>query len=104
MLCTPQHSERMKTTAHYLDELKAKLGVRSDGAAGLIVGWTRPATSNYRHLTHAFDNYTCLRVAEALNLPLIQVIADMELQRNHSPERVEPWRKYATKLNNPESL
>jgi hypothetical protein len=86
----------MKTTAQYLDELREKTGTKSDGAAGLALGWTRPATSNYRHLRTAFDNHTCLRVAIKLNLPIIQVIADMELQRTTDAARRKDWLPFAT--------
>ena len=86
----------MKTPAHYLAEIRVKTNTKSDGAAGLALGWTRAATSNYRHNKKAFDNFTCLRVAKALNLPIIQVIADMELHREHDPERRAEWMKYAT--------
>lgn len=91
----------MKTTADYLDDLRAKTGTRSDGAAGFTLGWKRPATSHYRNLRHAFDNYTCLKVAQALNVPVIQVIADMELQRETTPEKREPWLTYATNQDPP---
>lgn len=87
----------MKTTANYLDELRVKTNTKSDGAAGLALGWTRAATSFYRNHKSAFDNHTCLRVARALNLPLIQVIADMELQRERDPARRADWIPFATK-------
>ena len=86
----------MKTTAQYLAEIKAKTGSPSDGAAGLALGWSRPATTAYKHNRSAFDNHTCLRVARTLNIPLIQVIADMELQRERDPERRADWLEFAT--------
>lgn len=86
----------MKTPSQYLAEIRQKTGTKSDGAAGLALGWTRSATSNYKHNRKAFDNHTCLRVATTLNVPLIQVIADMELQRERDPERRTDWLKFAT--------
>lgn len=86
----------MKNTAHYLAEIRIKTGAKSDGAAGLALGWTRASTSHYKHNTSAFDNYTCLRVAQLLNIPFIQVLADMELQRERDPVKRAAWLPFAT--------
>lgn len=86
----------MKTPHQYLAEIRAKTKAKSDGAAGLALGWTRQSTSNYKHNKSTFDNHTCLRVAKALDLPLSQVIADMELQRERDPARRADWLPYAT--------
>lgn len=90
----------MKTTSEYLAEIKAATGKASDGAAGIALGWTRPATTAYKYNRSAFDNHTCLRVARALNIPIIQVIADMELQRERDPARRADWLPFATKTTN----
>lgn len=87
----------MKTTADYLDELRAKTGAKSDGAAGLTIGWARPSISHYRNQKTTFDNLACLQLAKALKLPIIQIIADMELIRNTDPKRRTPWLPYASK-------
>lgn len=91
-----QRETAMKTTADYLTELKRKTGSRSDGATGLLLGWTRPATTNYKHNRRAFDNFTCLIVAQTLQIPIIQVIADMEIQRTQDPTRRRHWLPFAT--------
>jgi len=93
---TQQRETAMKTTADYLAELKRKTGSRSDGATGLLLGWTRPATTNYKHNRRAFDNFTCLIVAQTLQIPIIQVIADMEIQRTDDPTRRRHWLPFAT--------
>lgn len=88
----------MKTTASYLDEIVVKLGAKSDGAAGLMLGWTRAATSLYRHEKRAFDNHTCLIVARTLGIPLEQVIADMELQREKDEKKKADWLSFELRL------
>lgn len=88
----------MKTTAQYLDELVAKTGAKSDGACGLLLGWTRSATSNYRRCQTAFDNHTCLIVARTLAIPLEQVIADMELQREKDEKKKADWLGFESRL------
>lgn len=88
----------MKTTANYLDELVQKTGAKSDGACGLMLGWTRAATSNYRHCKNAFDNHTCLIVARTLGIPLEQVIADMELQREKDEKKKADWLSFELRL------
>jgi hypothetical protein len=86
----------MKTPAVYLAELKALTGAASDRATGLRFGWSRAATTNYKTNSKAFSNFHCLLIAQALNIPVIQVIADMELLREKVPERRALWLKYAT--------
>lgn len=86
----------MKTTADYLKEIREKTGAKSDGAAGLALGWSRPATTAYKYNRRAFDNHTCLRVAKELGIPLIQVIADMEVIREHDPKKRADWLPLAT--------
>lgn len=88
----------MKTTAQYLDELVEKTGAKSDGACGLMLGWTRSATSNYRRCQTAFDNHTCLIVARTLEIPLEQVIADMELQREKDEKKKADWLGFELRL------
>jgi len=91
----------MKTPAVYLAELKAITGAASDGATGLRFGWSRAATTNYKNNTQAFSNWHCLLIAQALNLPVIQVIADMELLREKLPERRARWIPYASSAPEP---
>ena len=91
----------MKTPADYLAELKALTGAASDGGTGLRFGWSRPATTNYKTNRTAFSNYNCLLIAQALNIPVIQVIADMELLREKLPERRARWIPYASSQPEP---
>ena len=86
----------MKTTSDYLREIKELTGLPSDGATGLAMGWTRPATTAYKYSRREYATHTCLSVAKVLNLPLIQVIADMEIQRERDPKRRADWLPFAT--------
>lgn len=65
----------MKTTIEYLDAFKASLGIESDYAAAKALGITRAAVSKYRNGYGGFDDQTAVRIADALNVDPMEVIA-----------------------------
>lgn len=88
----------MKTTAQYLDAIREKYELPSDYAVAMKLGISRHAPSNYRHCKNAFDNHTCLLVARALETPLEQVIADMEIQREKDEKKKADWLGFELRL------
>lgn len=88
----------MKTTAEYLDAAKAKLLVSSDNQLANALEISRQAVSQYRSNVRAFDNFTCMKIAEVTGIPLDQIIFDMELQREPSEKRREAWENYMKRL------
>lgn len=88
----------MKTTAEYMDEAKAKLGVSSDYALAAQLDITRQAISKYRHNERAFDNFTCMKIAEITGIHLESIITDMEMMREKDVKRREAWENYMKRL------
>lgn len=88
----------MKTTADYLDEIKEKCGLPSDYAVAIKLGLTRFAISHHRHCKNAFDNHTCLIVANTLEIPLQDVIKDMEIQREKDEKKKADWLSFESRL------
>lgn len=88
----------MKTTAEYLDAAKSKLEVSSDNQLAHRLDISRQAVSNYRHNERAFDNFTCMKIAEVTGVPLQTIIADMEMIREKDEKRRNAWENYMKSL------
>ena len=88
----------MKTTAEYLDDAKTKLNVSSDYALAKALDISRQAISNYRHNQRVFDNFTCMKIAQATEISMATIIADMEMQRETDEKRREAWENYMKRL------
>lgn len=70
----------MKTCV-YLDAVKRRLKIESDYALAAQLKTTRQAVSNYRAGRHCLDDLVAVRVAELLDLPPLQVLADIQCER-----------------------
>ncbi len=88
----------MKTTADYLDALRARFNVPSDYGLQTATGWHRQQISRYRTQKGTFDDETAQRVAAWLQLPLEQLLMDMNAQRAKSPDVKKAWQRAATAL------
>ncbi|MGD1324404.1 hypothetical protein ACNHE5_05625 [Pandoraea pnomenusa] len=89
----------MKTTADYLDAVKARLDLPSDYAAAKVLGVTRSAVSLYRHGKSTFDDAVILRVAEILSIDPLEVIASANVERAKSAEMREVWTGLLEKIS-----
>lgn len=88
----------MKTTADYLDALRVKFNVPSDYALFKPTGWSRQHVSRYRTLNGSFDDATAAKVAAWLDIPLAQVLIDMNGQRAKDKEVKSAWESLAKSL------
>lgn len=88
----------MKTTADFLDSLRAKLDLPSDGQLAERLGMHRQYMSKYRTLSHTFDDAMSLRVAEILEIDGSYVMACMHHQRAKAPEVKAAWKHTAEVL------
>lgn len=88
----------MKTTADYLDELRAHYDAPSDNALALKMGIHRQYMSQYRLKKTAFDDDTCLRVADILCTDPAYVVACMHAQRAKEPKIKQVWERIAEKM------
>lgn len=83
----------MKTTLDYIKEAKAALGIQSDYALAKWLGITRHAVSGYQTGNRIIDDYTAAKIAEALGIDPLEVIAVANMEREKDEKRQAYWRK-----------
>lgn len=88
----------MKTTADFLDDLKAKHGITSDYALAKLLGMRRQQVSRYRTGTSTFDDETAIKIAELLEVNQGYVMASMRAQLAKEAHVRNAWEKAAKAL------
>ena len=88
----------MKTTADYLDAMRVKLDLPSDGRLAAYLGIHRQYISRYRNNVISFDDEMSIKVAEILGLESTYVMACMHYQRAKQPEVKKAWAHAAEML------
>lgn len=88
----------MQNTADFLDALRAKLKLPSDGRLADYLGMHRQHVSHYRQLNGTFSDEMSLRIAEILELDGAYVMACMHHQRAKLPEVKAAWNHAAKML------
>lgn len=83
----------MRTTSDYLREAKKALGVSSDYALARELGLTRAAVSHYSCGRRVMDDDTALKVAEAIGVHPIEVLAAAHAERARTAEQRGLWEK-----------
>lgn len=76
----------MQNTAQFLDALRAKLDLPSDGRLADHLGMHRQHISRYRTLGHTFDDETSMTIADILEIDPAYIIACMHHQRAKEPK------------------
>ena len=79
------------TTHEYMAALKAAFGITSDYALAKKMGVTQPVTSKWRQGKNGIDDSFAPLIAETLNRPVQQVLADLHAEREKSPELRKVW-------------
>ena len=82
----------------YLDQVKARHGIKSDYALAQILAVTHATVSHYRHGKSVMDSTTAVKVAELLAINPLVVIAAAELERTHKDKVRQVWLRYAAGL------
>lgn len=93
----------MKTTAIYMDELRAKLGADSDFKALNALGVNhRQQVSQWRKMRGTFSEELSLKIAATLEIEPAVILLDMQIQRetNESVKRV--WERIAAMMQTKE--
>lgn len=85
----------MKSTLDYLNSAKKALGIESDYALAKWLGVTKQAVSSYKLGKSIIDDYAAAKIAEALNINALEVIAVANMEREKVSEKREFWRKIA---------
>ncbi len=88
----------MKTTADFLDDLRTKLRLPSDGKLALAMGWKRQQLTPWRQKRETFSDETSLRMALVLEIEPDYIMACMAVQRAKSPATRAIWTRIAAKL------
>lgn len=81
----------MKSTEQYLDEVKDRLELPSDYAIAKALGVTRAAISSYRTGRSMPDDLVCARIADALCIEPMEVIAAINYQRSKTDDARRLW-------------
>ena len=76
----------------YLDLAIKKAGVKNDNQLMQAIGWGKSKVNNYRHNRQLMDNEAARQIAELINVPVMQVIADMEAERAKEKETRNAWK------------
>lgn len=85
----------MKTTADFLDAMRAKLDLPSDGKLADYLGMHRQHVSRYRVLGGSFDDEMSIRVADILDIDAAYVVACMHYQRTKVASEKKLWERIA---------
>jgi len=88
----------MKNTADFLDALRVKLDLPSDGQLADHLGLHRQYISRYRRLTVTFDDEMAMHVADMLEIDPAFVVACMHAQRAKRTEEKQLWERIATSM------
>lgn len=88
----------MKNTADFLDALRVKLDLPSDGRLADYLGMHRQHVSRYRTLGGTFDDEMSMRVADILETDPAFVVACMHHQRAKREDEKKLWQRIATTM------
>lgn len=88
----------MKTTIEYLDDAKAALKIESDYAMAKWMGVERTTVSQYRLGKRTIDDYAAARIAAALGIDPMIVIAAANAEREKTDERRDYWKNFYERL------
>lgn len=93
----------MKNTTDYLDEIKKRNGISSDYKLAQHLNVAKQSISRYRNRKGNTDNYIALKIAEALNINPLEVIATESKKRAKSEEERKAWERILSTQNRPTS-
>ncbi len=85
----------MKSINDYLNDVKQKLALETDYKLAKWLECRTGALSNYRSKKAGIDNYRATKIAEALNISPMEIIATAEAEREKNEEQRNYWKKLA---------
>ena len=81
-----------------LDAVKNAKGISTDYALAKTLGLQRARICDYYKGTRAPDEFACLKIADALGMPLDSVIATVKAESEKDETRREAWENYMKRL------
>lgn len=91
----PLEDAPMKTTTDYLDEVKARYGLRSDYALAIKLGIGSSGINNYRKRYSHFNDLMAVKVAELLGIDPAEILAAVNAERTKCPAAKVVWERVA---------
>jgi transcriptional regulator with XRE-family HTH domain len=85
----------MKRTIEYLDEAKEALGLTSDYSLAKWLNVKQNTVSQYRTGARVIDDYAAARIAEALKIDPLEVIAAANYEREKDEGRKTFWEHFS---------
>ena len=82
----------MRTTIDYLNSVMKAHNLGSDYQLAKFLGVTQAAISRYRKRKNVMDDYTALRVANALEKNPLEIIATANAERAREDTERKAWR------------
>lgn len=79
------------TPKQYLDRCRKLTKTGSDYAVAKMLGISEDAVNGYRTGKRTMDNRTCRKIAEALSVDPLRVIASVERERARDPTERNAW-------------
>lgn len=89
----------MKTTAEYLDAVRATLDLPSDYAISKKLGLTRESVSGFRNGRTPFGIETAMKVGDILGIDGHAVYAHGQIERAKNAQVGEFWREISEKFS-----
>jgi hypothetical protein len=84
----------MKTTRDYIETAKATLDLTSDYQMAKWLDLSPAALSQYKTGKRTIDDYTATKLAEALRIDAMEIIAAANFEREPEGKRKSFWEKY----------
>ena len=91
----------MKTLENYIDEFKEKLKIESDYQLSKKIDVSRQQISKIRNGETSIGREKCIRIAAALRIDPLEIIATVEAQKEKNPEVRALWVRLAKEKGTP---
>jgi len=78
-------------TSDYMNLVRKKLNTQNVNQTAKALGWTATKVKNYVENKNRMNNEACLVIANILEVPVIEVIATMEVLRTDDNEKKLMW-------------
>lgn len=89
----------MKTTVEFLNAVKAKHHLPSDGRLAVMLGLTRASISRFQQGKDFLGDETAMKVADLLDIDPAFVVACVHAERAKRPEEKALWSSIATRAS-----
>lgn len=91
--------KEMRWFEDYIDELKERLNLKSDYAVAQYLSIPRQSMTKIRN-GYTLGHSKCLKIANALKIDPIEIIATVEAQKEKDPDLKAIWLKLAKEKGN----